>query len=349
MTKSSRLNSTITRSLARLAALGLFAGLGFSSVTSDAGAASRPLRLPSAKTKKPKKKRLRLPGSKKKKTKKKKGLRLPGAKKKSAPVQSVSPPAPTCTIKTSELLDQRIDIKAQVSLMRKLAGSRAQRREASSMFLAIKDGTLDGMLLNWRKAVADRGASMTPQKGWWQLIPSGQTSTCLQEPAGADPMIIFRKNMTQPQVDAALSSAWKQCGLPLVKEPCAYDVDLTKPKDDPIECTTDKDCTDKGIGDFCNTSRNTCGINVGGHTVTGKTGKRAKCYDQAKKTWLKSVKTCQNDEFPRLAECTLENATNPLGLAKCLHDSYKEKESCKRDAFGAYEYKRKTVCPGKPE
>ncbi len=328
----------MSRIATRITCIGVLVGVGFSVALPEATANPPKIRFP--KVKKP------VTG------------KVGGGKLKFKPPattsQSVSPPAPQCTIKTSELIDTRIDIQAQVSLMRKLAGTKAQRREASSMFQAIKNGDLDGIYLNWRKAVADRGALMSPKKGWWDLIPTGSKSTCLLEPSGQDPMMIFRKDLTQVEVDAALTSAWNSCGLPLVAEPCAYDVDLTKPEDDPVECKVDKDCTDAGIGDFCATATNTCGITIGPpETIkpgVKPTGQRSTCFDAAKTTWLSSVKKCQDDEFPKLAQCTIENlaSPSPVGLAKCLYKAYSDKESCKRKAFDAYEHQRTVVCPAKP-
>ena len=314
---------------ARFGMIGLCAGLGVSFGTGTAEAAPKKKIMP----RKAFKLKIRRVGSKSKK---------------------VSPPAPACTIKTSEILDQRIDIKAQTSLMRRLSRSHADRRLASSMFQAVKQGKLAGILLNWRKAVADRGARMSPQKGWWDLIPTGKLSTCLRQPGNEPPMIIFRKDLSDAQVDAVLASAWNECRLPLVREPCAYDVDLVKPQDDPVECKTDADCIQKGIGDFCNTSLNLCGINVPGPgPITPskpKTGQRAKCFDQAHATWRAGVTSCENAEAPKLAKCALDHflSPDPLGLAKCLLDSASEKESCKRQKFNEYEHKRKHVCPKKP-
>jgi hypothetical protein len=138
-------------------------------------------------------------------------------------------PGEYCVWKTSDIIDARIDIGAQYSLMRKMGDGPPVSRDASAMIGAIKSGELAGILLPPRQAVSERGQRMSPPRGYWQLIPSGQDSICLKEPAGEPPMIVYREKMTPDRIDRALSDAWRQCGLATPDPPCDYIVDRFKP------------------------------------------------------------------------------------------------------------------------
>ncbi len=200
------------------------------------------------------------------------GTKRPGTKKPGGN-ESVTPPK-ACTIKTSDIINKKVDIGAQYSLMRKMSGDLYSRVEASSMLKAIEDGRLAGIFLPPRKAVSDRGKRMSPPKGYWQMIPKGKASTCLKQPAGEPPMILYRTNQTPGQIDAALTSAWKECGLLNLPDPCEYVVNLHKPQ---VECNTDQDCITKKIGDFCNTETNTCGVESDGLVVPADTCTYPRC------------------------------------------------------------------------
>jgi hypothetical protein len=266
---------------------------------------------------------------------------------------------PACWIKTSDILDKRIDIGAQYSLMRKMGGTFEQRREASSMITAVKKGELAGILLPPRKAVSDRGQRMSPPTPYWEMIPKGQNAVCLKQPAGEPPMIVYRENMSDPNVDAALSDGWSQCGLRLLREPCGYEVDLVKPEEKKLECETHADCESKKIGNFC-TDRNTCEYHFPDGGISGKppTGERGKCYDEAKRTQRTKQKACEAEEFTSLARCTSSylisegkkpgDPSNKVKLAGCILKGALEKEKCKRAAYDEYEHQRKHVCPSKP-
>ena len=163
-----------------------------------------------------------------------------------------------CVWKTSDIIDPRIDFAsvagdvhsrgAQYSLMRKMAAGPPTSNDASAMIGAIKSGALAGILLTPRRAVSQRGQRMRPPRGWWQLLPSGQISTCLKEPPGEPPMIIYRQKLSEGQVDHAISTAWAQCGLPTPVPPCDYVVDRHKPQ---VECKDDADCFLRGLGASC--------------------------------------------------------------------------------------------------
>ena len=164
------------------------------------------------------------------------------------PPDSVEPPGPLeppefvespsqCVWHTSDIIDQRIDVSAQERLMAMMSRGGEERRDASAMIGAVKQGALSGILLAPRKAVSDRGQRMTPPKGWWELIPQGQLGTCLQEPVGEPPMILYRDQNGEAMLDPSvivhtLRTGWGQCGLPTPDPACSYLVDLHKPPPD---------------------------------------------------------------------------------------------------------------------
>jgi hypothetical protein len=134
-----------------------------------------------------------------------------------------------CTWRTSDIIDKRIDVSAQVSLMRMMNRGGADRRDASAMIGAAKSGEIEGIFRPGLQVTADRGQRMAPPRPYWELL-QGQPSACLLEPAGEPPMIVYRDKMLDPQTDQALRAAWSQCGLPTPDPPCDYVVNLTKPK-----------------------------------------------------------------------------------------------------------------------
>ena len=150
-----------------------------------------------------------------------------------------------CIWKTSDIIDTRIDVSAQQSLMRMMNRGGTDRRDASAMIAAAKGGDIEGMYRPGLKVTVDRGQRMAPPRPYWELL-QGQPAACLREPAGEPPMIVYRDEMPDAQTDQALRSAWSQCGLPTPDPPCEYLVDLTRP---PKECermgTTMKECGDR--------------------------------------------------------------------------------------------------------
>ncbi|MDR4494762.1 MAG: hypothetical protein R3B74_10105 [Nitrospirales bacterium] len=152
------------------------------------------------------------------------------------PLVPVQPPQ--CVWQTSDIIDQRIDISAQQRLMTMMSRGGEERLDASAMIGAVKQGSLAGILLSSRKAVSDRGQRMTPPKGWWDLIPQGQLGTCLQEPTGEPPMMLYRDTQGEVTLDPSvidhtLRTVWRQCGLPTPVPACSYLVDLQKPPSPP--------------------------------------------------------------------------------------------------------------------
>ena len=161
------------------------------------------------------------------------------------PPDPIEPPGPIetpdsvespsqCVWHTSDIIDPRIDVSAQERLMAMMSRGGEERLDASAMIGAVKQGVLAGILLAPRKVVSDRGQRMTPPKGWWELIPQGQLGTCLQEPGGEPPIILYRdkngaSNLDPSLIARTLRNMWGQCGLPTPDPACSYLVDLHKP------------------------------------------------------------------------------------------------------------------------
>ena len=147
------------------------------------------------------------------------------------------PPVQQCEIRTSEIVHStKIDIgnndsqetSAKQAIFRMLIhGDLQTRREASGMVKATENGTLAGIFQASKGPVASRGQRMTPQRGWWTLIPQSERGICLREPGTEPPMIIYRNQDMQPSVlDDTLKKAWRQCGLPVPDPPCTYIKDM---------------------------------------------------------------------------------------------------------------------------
>lgn len=151
-------------------------------------------------------------GKKQKKRRERKGKKA-RKKRKEAPV-----PKAACTIGTEDLIRQPIHASARTSLMRKMSGSETTRAEASSIYRAIVGGTLAGISLEPPKA-------STPRQ---RVLPPGALSACLTHTDGKPPTIVVREKLNKDQIDTAISSAWKACGLPTTHA-CRYESPLKRP------------------------------------------------------------------------------------------------------------------------
>ena len=142
----------------------------------------------------------------------------------------LTPIVDACVWRTSDIIDPRIDIGAQKSLMRKMSRGEPTSLDASAMIGAIKDETLAGILLPSRRPVSERAQRLGRTAA--DLIPPGQRSTCVREPEGEAPLIVYRGGNAD-HVDAALSEAWSECGLPTPEPACDYIVDRRPPPPPP--------------------------------------------------------------------------------------------------------------------
>jgi len=113
-----------------------------------------------------------------------------------------------------ELIDERIDLNAQRSLLRISKTNRVV--EAKLMFKAVKSGVLGGIYKADTQIPALRAVRMGTL--WFNLIEKGRDSRCLKVPQGEKPIIVFRKSLVEPQtkaiaMDAALLSGFSACGF----------------------------------------------------------------------------------------------------------------------------------------
>ncbi len=117
---------------------------------------------------------------------------------------------------TQDVIDQRISVDAQYSLIRMCRSQdNAKSADATSMLSAILDEkTLAGIYQVNHQPPAMRARDLS--MGWWDLIPKGKDSTCVQGMGGSGelaPMIVYRKDIGpyKERVDQALKTAWKMC------------------------------------------------------------------------------------------------------------------------------------------
>jgi len=194
---------------------------------------------------------------------------------------------------TQDIIDQRISVDAQYSLIR-MCRTRddAKRADATSMLLAILDDkTLAGIYQVDHQPPAMRAGDLGV--GWWNLIPKGKDSTCVKGVGGTGesaPMIVYSKSIGSydERVDQALNTAWKMCkevyGLSS-REPLPCVVARRSPAGEWDECSEEKRQQRLGTFHDCLYERIPPEENLQCLEVCGKTGgidwecvaKRAEC------------------------------------------------------------------------
>jgi hypothetical protein len=131
--------------------------------------------------------------------------------------------------RTEDILDERIGVAAQQSLMRVFGdpGS-AAAADASAMLSALEDGGLGGILESDRELVAKRAVALG--KAYWTIFPEGADAICLLEPEGEKPLIAYKKQAAEPpgRLDEALRKAWRECGIEAAP-PLPYRETIRKP------------------------------------------------------------------------------------------------------------------------
>ncbi|TAK51280.1 MAG: hypothetical protein EPO25_17500 [Gammaproteobacteria bacterium] len=141
--------------------------------------------------------------------------------------------------------DSRIDVQGQYALFRLLKGDPAQRIDASNILSAIKAGALKGIYQEDQQVPAMRATELGQ---WWgQILPKGVDGVCMTEPAGKPPIIAMRRGTPPDKTayDAALVTAWQQCGIAPIWPVRPYDPSAT-PGDPPgtsglIKCNSPED------------------------------------------------------------------------------------------------------------
>ena len=125
--------------------------------------------------------------------------------------------APTTSWTTQDVIDPRIDVEAQYSLMRMFESGGDDAVDASAILSAIKSEILAGTYQQNQKKPALRAQKLGI--GWWELFkgqPTERLAFCWKEPVESPPMIVMRKDVksTREGLDPALRDAWRECGLP---------------------------------------------------------------------------------------------------------------------------------------
>lgn len=126
-------------------------------------------------------------------------------------------PAPALDLtpwRTEDLLDTRLDVDAQYSLMRLFRGSVDQAVLASDILAALESGALAGIHQVDRRAPAARAQALGT--GWWQVIPADRQVLCWRAVgSGQAPMIVYRQGLAgSRRLDALIEGAAISCGLP---------------------------------------------------------------------------------------------------------------------------------------
>ncbi len=163
---------------------------------------------------------------------------------------------------TTDIIDARIDVSAQYSLMRMFGGNVFEQFTASQILSAVKDGRIGGIYIANQQVPALRARAAGGN--YWTMIPQGLSSVCYDQPAGKPPIIVMREGIakTPAVVDDAIADAFWFCNVGEV-EPRGYAANLP-----PKQPRTKQGCEDaKGTGDIVVTVRRG-GKAVAGHTVT---------------------------------------------------------------------------------
>ncbi len=162
------------------------------------------------------------------------------------PAAPPPPPQPTGPPWTpKDVMDSRIDVQGQYALFRLLKGDPAQRIDASNILSAIKADALKGIYQEDQQVPAMRATELGQ---WWgQILPKGVDGVCMTEPAGKPPIIAMRRGTPPDKAayDAALVTAWRQCGIAPVWPVRPYDPSAT-PGDPPgtgglFKCSSPED------------------------------------------------------------------------------------------------------------
>jgi hypothetical protein len=135
----------------------------------------------------------------------------------------VALPGRTLSYTTRDVIDQRISVPAQHSLVR-LSKNPTTSADAVALLAEVKAGRLGGIFcVNWQKP-AQRAIRIG--KSWWTVIPPGEDAVLMldpDDPLGGQPLIAFRRELdpdcgllkgerrfspSVSRLDAALLKAW---------------------------------------------------------------------------------------------------------------------------------------------
>jgi hypothetical protein len=136
------------------------------------------------------------------------GEQAAGPEAEAGPDAPATAPDPELTER--RLIDQRIDVGAQRSLMRMFRGSQEQREIAVEIADAVQvTGELAGVFGDDLGASAQLASRLGTVR--WELVPDGQDAVVVREP-DRQPTMVFREGArsSPARIDPALQSAWDE-------------------------------------------------------------------------------------------------------------------------------------------
>lgn len=182
-------------------------------------------------------------------------------------IHSVYAASPKRAIWTSQDItnSNKISVDGQYALFRMCSRSDVAKKKAATSILAaiIDDETLAGIYQVDFKVPALRARDHLG-KGWWDLIPKGQDSTCVEgikDGKGNNaPLIVYRKDIGpfKERMEQAVQDAWVTCRK-------VYQL----PEHEPIPCI-----------------------------IAARTFRPDRCSDSKIKTWNKIYFECFDQQFP---------------------------------------------------
>lgn len=109
------------------------------------------------------------------------------------------------------VIDNRIDVFAQKSLLRMFKSDPSANADANEMLFAVKSGELGGIYKVDQGVPAKR--SQKYDRGWWQVIPKNEDAVLFLDPSildGGKPIIVFKNSIRSVpgRIDPALRKAW---------------------------------------------------------------------------------------------------------------------------------------------
>ena len=107
-----------------------------------------------------------------------------------------------------DLIDKRLTVYAQRSLLRLLRGNPIQQKVAADLITAVKSGVIEGIYVVNQAKPALRAREIDTY--WWLLIPKGTDGVCITTPAHRPPLLALSVAATRNnnRVDRALMIAW---------------------------------------------------------------------------------------------------------------------------------------------
>ncbi|MBV1861552.1 MAG: hypothetical protein KUG77_24250 [Nannocystaceae bacterium] len=132
--------------------------------------------------------------------------------KRAAAENSAQPAATPLT--AQQLIRNDIDVHAQYSLRRMSLQGGEPAVIANLVFNSVVGGEIEGIYIANQGVPALRAKAL--ETVWWELIPKGATSACVDGPSPRMPLMVFRDALrSNPAgLDLALTNAWNACPNP---------------------------------------------------------------------------------------------------------------------------------------